>query len=151
MKKNNYIYVTTMHRGSQAYIAGISYDKNRATLYGKAEYYYRGGCGKYDYYTKKIKIPYKNKDIYLIEMWNDSEKNERFKYKVIMSRKKALEIFVEHKEENKYDNVKLKQMKVDPNKLSKEKLEWLHYGWQFLSSKEQEVLRKLWLNSDVKN
>ena len=141
------LYVTTVHRygnrNGHSYIAGISLDKNRATLYGKAEYYYRGGCGKYEPYTHTIKIPFKTKNLYVIEMWDD-KKNENFKFKIFVSRRKALEVFLELKEDHKpYDNIKLKQTRIDQKVKNKNEIDWLHSGWQFLNTKEQEVLRDI--------
>jgi hypothetical protein len=151
LKKNRKkvpIFVTTVHRWGEksghSYIAGISYNENRATLYGKAEYYYRGGCGKYEPNTRKLLLPYKTKNLYLITMWNDKEHKEYFSYKIFVSRRKALEVFVELKESSARDNIKLKQISVDRKINDQKTLEWLHCGWNFFNVKEQEILRNLY-------
>lgn len=140
-----------MHRGrknySQAYIAGCSYNESRATLYGQAEYYFRGGFGKYDPETIYVELPYKTKKIYIIEMYNNDESEYFFDYMIFVKKEEALERFKELKESNsitKRDNIKLRDYMVDENFNSRSDIEWLHSGWQFYNNKEKEVLRNLY-------
>lgn len=144
------VFITLMHRGdplkNQTYIAGVSSNYYTASLYGKSEYHYRGGMGKYDFSIKEIELNTNSDIIYIIEMHNKDENFYYFDFKIFADKNDALLKFKRYKEENRYDNIKIYDYNLGDKNFSKQMIQKLHIGWYFLNNKEKESLRNIYSN-----